>query len=129
MRIPFTGEQFLEVIRHYNEAVWPLQWALVLVAVAAVAAALRPGTRDGPLPGLLAAALWATMGATYLAFFRALGPATFLFGTLFLAQAALLATTAARPGALAFRSAQGGRRHVELPAVTRRSPALLSWKS
>jgi hypothetical protein len=36
MKLPFTPEQFFEVFRQYNEAVWPTQLALNLVALIAI---------------------------------------------------------------------------------------------
>ncbi|MBK9104686.1 MAG: hypothetical protein IPL92_08965 [Saprospiraceae bacterium] len=42
MGIPFTADQFLDVFRQYNEAVFPVQFLLVLVAVAALYLTIRP---------------------------------------------------------------------------------------
>ena len=45
MRLPFTTDQFLDVLRRYNEAVWPAQWALLLLEVGAVPGRPRPAGR------------------------------------------------------------------------------------
>ena len=39
MQLPFSIEQFFEIIRNYNGAVWPAQVPLTLLAVGAVALA------------------------------------------------------------------------------------------
>lgn len=47
MNLPFTPEQFFEIFRQYNEAVWPAQIALNLFALTAVdliVAARKTGT-------------------------------------------------------------------------------------
>ena len=42
MRLPFTTDQFLDVFRAYNDAVWPAQWLLyALGVIAAVSSARR----------------------------------------------------------------------------------------
>ena len=90
MRIPFTIDQFLDVFRRYNEAVWPAQWVLVLLAAATVVAALRM-RRPTRIPLLLLSVLWLWMGIVYhFVFFRSINPAAALFGALFVIQAALL---------------------------------------
>ena len=96
MRIPFTIDQFLDVFRRYNEAVWPAQWVLVLLAAATVVAALRM-RRPTRIPLLLLSVLWLWMGIVYhFVFFRSINPAAALFGALFVIQAALLMWLASR---------------------------------
>ncbi len=43
-KIPFTMEQFLQVFEKYNQAIYPFQFALILVAISAVflAASRKP---------------------------------------------------------------------------------------
>lgn len=88
MRLPFSVEQFLEVFRAYNLAVWPAQWVLYLAGVGLVLMAVRGhGSRIVPL-GL--ALLWAWMGGIYhLVFFARINPAATIFGALFVLQALL----------------------------------------
>ena len=102
MRIPFTIDEFLDVFRRYNEAVWPAQWILVLLAAATVVAAhrMRRPTR-GPL--LLLSVLWLWMGIVYhFRFFRSINPAAALFSALFVMQSGLLAWLAFREPARRF---------------------------
>jgi len=90
--MPFTIEQFLDVFRRYNEAVWPAQVALHALALAAVALALRPRGWSGRVASAVLAALWLWTGAAYhLAFFRDVNPAATAFGALAVAQGALFA--------------------------------------
>jgi hypothetical protein len=96
MRIPFTVDGFLDVFRRYNEAVWPAQWILVLLAAATVVAALRM-RRPTRIPLLLLSVLWLWMGIVYhFVFFSSINPAAALFGALFVMQAGLLAWLASR---------------------------------
>ena len=94
MDIPFTIDEFLDVFRRYNEAVWPAQWILVILAVAAAGAALRGHARA---PLLILSFLWLWIGIVYhFAFFRSINPAAVVFGALFVVQAGIF-------GWLAFR--------------------------
>lgn len=102
MRIPFTIDEFLDVFRRYNEAVWPAQWILVLLAAATVVAALRM-RRPTRTPLLLLSVLWLWMGIVYhFIFFRSINPAAALFSALFVMQAGLLAWLAFREPARHF---------------------------
>jgi hypothetical protein len=104
MRVPFTVEQFLDVFRRYNEAVWPAQWILTALGVAAVVLALGRAPHAGRMIGGLLALLWLWMGAVYhLTFFRPINPAATAFGAVFLVQAALLAWLGVWRGALDFQ--------------------------
>ncbi|MFM9883806.1 MAG: DUF6064 family protein [Burkholderiales bacterium] len=92
MTLPFTVEQFFAVFRTYNDAVWPMQGVLHGLGLGAVALAFFPRTpaADRVVVGILVA-LWAWMGIAYhMLFFSGITPAAWLFGTLFLVQAALL---------------------------------------
>ena len=86
MSLPFTPTQFFEVFQRYNEAVWPAQIALGLLAAAAVGLVIARRARP---VFLILALLWAWMGLAYhLAFFRAINPVAALFGVAFLIAAA-----------------------------------------
>ena len=102
--MPFNTEQFLDVFRRYNEAVWPAQWILHALALTAVVLAVgRRTDADRRIAGILAV-LWLWMGAVYhLAFFRDINPAALGFGLLFLVQAAAFAWIGVRRRQLTFR--------------------------
>jgi hypothetical protein len=107
MRPPFTAEQFFEVFRLYNEAVWPLQIVFHALALAALALVFARGGSGRPVSAILAA-LWAWMGLAYhLVYFREINPAATLFGLLFLAGAAAFAWSGAVRARLHFVP-QGG---------------------
>ena len=89
--MPFTVEQFFEVFRQYNEAVWPAQVVAVVDAFIAIGAAVYGGRRGGRLVALVLAVLWLWMGAVYhLQFFRSINPAAILFAAAFVTEAGLL---------------------------------------
>jgi hypothetical protein len=90
MGLPFSIDQFLDVFRLYNEAVWPAQTILVILAVSAVLVAYNQ--RFARAPGGILALLWFWMGAVYhFGFFRSINPAATLFAALFIAQAGIFA--------------------------------------
>jgi hypothetical protein len=94
--LPFTREQFFTVFSYYNEAVWPAQAALYIVALVAAGMPFR-GTKSASrvVFGILAL-LWAWMGVVYHAgFFAAINPAARIFAAAFIVQAGIFAYRAA----------------------------------
>jgi Family of unknown function (DUF6064) len=108
MRIPFTIEQFLDVMRRYNEAVWPAQWALLATGLAAAIVATRGTRRAAHAASASLALLWLWMAlAHHLAFFRAINPAATLYATAFVLEAAALARWGVWRGRVAFDTHAG----------------------
>src|SRR5689334_14214847 len=104
MALPFTAEQFLDVFRRYNEAVWPAQWLLAGLAALGILAAARGTPRGSRVACAVLAALWAWTGLAYhVAFFRAVNPVAVVFGALFVVQGALFGWLAVARGRLTFR--------------------------
>jgi uncharacterized protein DUF6064 len=104
MRLPFTIDQFLDVFRQYNEAVWPVQWGLAAVGVIAVVFALRDEPRTSRLVSVLLAVLWFWMAIAYhLAFFADLSRVGIVFGLAFGLQGALLSWLAVRKQVTSYR--------------------------
>jgi len=98
MSLPFTTEQFLDVFRRYNQAVWPAQWALVAIAVTAVAYSTLGRPHTGRRVSAILALLWLWMAIAYhLAFFATINRAAVLFAVAFVAQAALFAWVSVHP--------------------------------
>lgn len=94
--MPFSVDDFLDVFRRYNEAVWPAQWILVILALVAVVAALR-ARQPTRAPLFILAALWLWIGVVYhFVFFRSINPAAVLFAALFIVQAGIFAWLALR---------------------------------
>jgi len=90
MTLPFTDQQFLDVLGAYNRAWWPailLSWGL---AVAVLVAVIR-GSRRPLLMLLFVAALWFWSGVVYHAmFFTRINPAAWIFAGMFVFEAACL---------------------------------------
>jgi hypothetical protein len=100
---PFTREQFFDVFRAYNEALWPAAVALWLGGMAVAVTHWR-GRGDHRTFGALAV-LWAWSAIAYhAAYFTRVNPAAWLFASLFLVEAALLAHEALVARRLRFAS-------------------------
>lgn len=105
MNVPFTADQFFDVFRRYNETVWPAQIALNVIGVLVAAASWRAvARRSWPwarVAIVLLAALWLWSGIVYFkTFFATITPAAQVFGSFFIAQAALLLLAAWQGGPL-----------------------------
>ena len=108
--MPFSRDAFLGVFEAYNQAVWPAQVGLyVLAGVALVLAALgRPAARRASMAIL--AALWLWMGVAYhFAFFTAINVAAWVFGGAFVVQALLFGVAALRDQSDAIASPRWSR--------------------
>jgi hypothetical protein len=109
MNLPFSAEQFLAVFARYNEAIWPAQIVAYGFGLGAVILAMRPFRHSDQAISLILVAFWAWNGAAYhLTFFREINGAAILFGTLFLAQAALLLFVGGVGRQLVFRVSRDG---------------------
>lgn len=104
MRLPFTIDQFLDVFRRYNGAVWPAQWVLVALAIVAVVLAVRNRAGgDRWVSGILAL-LWFWMAAAYhLAFFAEVTRAAVVFAAAFAVQGIMFVWLAFRPRPPSYR--------------------------
>ena len=97
MNLPFSVEQFLEVFAAYNNAVWPLQVVLNVMALVAIFLAIRPSRHSDRTVSSVLGFLWLWMGAVYhIAFFAPINPAAYGFGGLFILQAVLFLWSAVR---------------------------------
>lgn len=103
MLLPFSTEQFFDVFRRYNEAVWPNQWLLFLLALLAVVQVATGGRNGRSVAGTLGF-LWVWMAVSYhAAFFRKVNPAAIGFALLFAIEGVLLIARSAKEDTLAFR--------------------------
>lgn len=92
MKIPFTIEQFFEVLARYNENVWPMQIILNILAIAIVILLFRARNYSSHLIVAVLSFFWAWMAIVYhFAFFTAINPAAWFFGAFFLLGALWLA--------------------------------------
>ena len=110
MSLPFTADQFFDVMRRYNEGVWPAQLTLLGMALAVVAllASRRP-IRD-PLIAATLALLWFWSGIVYhLVYFYAINPAAVIFAAVFLAGGGIFGWLGVIRRRLQFEFARGMR--------------------
>ena len=105
--MPFTTEQFLQVFEKYNQAIYPIQFALILVAVVAIVlAASRKPSGNNIISGLLGF-LWLWTGIVYhWIFFTEISPPAYLFGTLFIFQGLLFLYKGVARSRLSFRASR-----------------------
>lgn len=88
MKMPFTIDQFFAVFARYNEAVWPMQIILNVLAIAVIVMLFRPRRSGGRMIAAILSLFWAWMAIAYhFIFFTSINPAAWLFGSVFLAGA------------------------------------------
>lgn len=87
MKLPFTTEQFLQVFRDYNLAVWPIQVLFVVTAIAIIYFLIkRKSYSDSFINGTLGF-YWIWMGLVYhILYFSSINKAAIVFGTVFIVQ-------------------------------------------
>lgn len=108
MKIPFTVEQFLEVFRNYNQAVFPMQVIFYLVSLIAIYLTFKPAFNSDKIIGGILAFLWLWMGIVYhLIFFTAINKAAYLFGAVFILQGILFLTFGVFQNKLLFKFLSG----------------------
>lgn len=107
LRIPFTIEQFTQIFEKYNQAVYPMQFVLILVAIASVLLAENPKPFTNKIISGLLGFLWLWAGIVYhLIFFTEISPPAYLFGTLFIFQGLLFLYEGVVRNRLIFRISQ-----------------------
>ena len=105
--IPFTIQQFFQVFEKYNQAIYPIQFVLLLVAAVGIfLATSRKPSRNKIISGLLGF-LWLWTGIVYhLIFFTTISPPAYLFGTLFILQGLLFLYEGVARNRLSFRASR-----------------------
>jgi uncharacterized protein DUF6064 len=103
MSLPFSREEFFDLLAAYNGALWPAVIALWLASVLAGVWLLSSRRSPGRwLSGLLAVH-WAWSAIAYHAvFFTRINPAAWVFAAMFLLQAALFLWSGVIKGRLSF---------------------------
>jgi len=92
MQLPFTVEQFLSVLKSYNESVFPLQIVFYLIAFSSVYLIFNSIKNNGKIISGVLSFFWLWIGIFYhLMFFTAINKAAYLFGILFIIQGILFA--------------------------------------
>ncbi len=88
--MPFTHDQFFDVLEAYNRSCWPVALALWAYALAGTVVLARHHGRTRFAAAMLAVQ-WCWAGLAYHAvFFTRINPAAWLFAALFVAEGALL---------------------------------------
>src|SRR5687768_17583956 len=88
MKLPFTIEQFLEIFRQYNAAVWPMQIFLLVLAVIAIYFSIRTKPYTDKIIVSVLIFFWLWMGIIYhLVYFARINKTARVFGVLFIIQA------------------------------------------
>ena len=90
MKTPFTADQFLDNIKNYNQAVFPMQIVFYLISFFVIYLVLKPSSKSDKIISWLIAFLWLWMGIVYhLVFFTTINKAAYLFGIVFILQGIL----------------------------------------
>ncbi len=101
--LPFTTSQFLAVFARYNLSVYPAQILLMLGAVITIILTIVPIKRGGSIIFGILGLLWLWMGGVYhCLYFSAINPLAYLFGALFILEAAILLYAGVAHGAGGF---------------------------
>lgn len=110
MQLPFSEQQFFEIIRAYNQSVWPAQVILTVMSLCMVAGLIlrRPWATRAIFAGL--AALWMWIAVAYhLVFFTTINPAAYLFAGLFALGGSVFLWFAIRRSNVTFAISSGAR--------------------
>ena len=88
--VPFTNDDFFDVLAAYNTSMWPAALALWLLSVVVVGYTLRASEPPHVVISLLLAVHWAWSAIGYHAlFFTRVNPAAWLFAAVFLIEAGI----------------------------------------
>jgi hypothetical protein len=118
MKMPFTTEQFLELFRMYNLAVWPAQLIFYLVAFTAVFLAIKRFSFSGRVISILLALFWMWMAAAYhFAYFAVINKIAIVFGLFFIAQALIFISRGAIDKRISFAYVNGTRGLIGLALI------------
>lgn len=90
MKFPFTIEEFLNVFKSYNEAVFPMQIVFYLIAFFVLYFLYRSVENNGKIISGVLTFMWLWIGIVYhLIFFTSINKAAYIFGILFIIQGVL----------------------------------------
>ena len=91
MKLPFTTEQFFNVIEKYNLTMFPFQLIILLLGIVCLFLLHSKLSSKDKLIGIYLGLLWIWMGVAYhLTFFTVINKAAFLFGGIFILQGLLI---------------------------------------
>jgi hypothetical protein len=104
MRLPFSVEQFLSIFQTYNNAIWPMQILLNLLALIAIILVIRKTSVSSKIISAILGFLWLWTGVVYhLVYFSSINKAAYVFGTLCVVQGLIFFFTGVYRSSLSFR--------------------------
>jgi hypothetical protein len=104
MNMPFTVDQFFEVFKNYNEAIWPAQLLAYVLGASALVLAFRTSRISNLIISGILALFWIWMGLFYhILHFSVINPAAWVFGMAFILQGLLFLVAGALFEKLTFR--------------------------
>jgi hypothetical protein len=87
LNLPFTIEQFLAVFAEYNQAVWPFQIVLNLLALVVIILCFKKIKRGDKINNGILAFFWLWIGIVYhIMYFSSINKAAYVFGIIFILQ-------------------------------------------
>lgn len=106
--MPFTVEEFLEIFRNYNNAVYPFQFILLLSALYIVYLAFSNKSYRSKVITWILVFYWLWIGVVYhIIFFSSINPAAYVFGIIFILQSLLFIKAGIIDNKLEFRFEKG----------------------
>jgi hypothetical protein len=109
MEVPFSYEQFIQVFKNYNTAVFPMQIIFCVMAAVAVYFSLKRNHLAGKIISGILSFFWLWMGVVYhLIFFIAINKAAYFFGGLFILESIFFLVYGVLKDKLVFRLQQPG---------------------
>ncbi len=104
MNLPFTSEQFFNVMKNYNLDVWPMQVLLNIFALAAVFLTIKRVRLSDKIVSSILSFLWLWIGLVYhLIYFTSINKAAYVFGIFFIIQAILFFVSGVVKDGLSFQ--------------------------
>ena len=104
MNIPFSVDQFFEIFKNYNEAVWPAQIIAYILGILALVLAWRTSKISSRLICGILAVFWIWMGVFYhILHFSVINPVARIFGVVFVLQGLLFLIAGTILDKLSFR--------------------------
>ncbi len=90
MKPPFTIEQFLQVFKNYNLAIFPMQIIFYLLAATVIYFSIKKSSASDKMINVTLSFFWIWMGIVYhIIYFSVINKVAILFGTVFIIQGLL----------------------------------------
>ncbi len=104
MSVPFTFDEFLEMLERFNTAWWPAHLIMYVLATVAIFFAIRKTRYSGTVVTVILVFFWIWVGLVFnLLYFSKLYPMAYLFVVLFILEGIILAWAGLFRDRMAFR--------------------------